>query len=68
MDQASRKTALSSVISREREVNGEENELRKGHWTAKEDHLLMREVAVHGEGRWKELARNASNTSSCNML
>jgi transcription factor MYB, plant len=37
----------------------EEEELRRGPWTADEDAALSSHVAAHGEGRWNEVARAA---------
>uniref|UniRef100_A0A7N0UAR7 Uncharacterized protein n=1 Tax=Kalanchoe fedtschenkoi TaxID=63787 RepID=A0A7N0UAR7_KALFE len=34
-------------------------DLRRGPWTAEEDHTLMSYIAKHGEGRWNSLARCA---------
>ncbi|MQM15183.1 hypothetical protein Taro_048120 [Colocasia esculenta] len=36
-----------------------ETELRRGPWTAEEDHVLVNYISLHGEGRWNSLARSA---------
>ncbi|KAL6846932.1 hypothetical protein ACP4OV_022785 [Aristida adscensionis] len=41
------------------EQEEEELELRRGPWTAEEDHALYVYIACHGEGRWNSLARAA---------
>lgn len=41
--------------AREEEIS----ELRRGPWTIEEDTLLIRYIAVHGEGQWNILAKQA---------
>jgi hypothetical protein len=42
----------------------EEEDWRKGPWTAEEDRLLIEYVRLHGEGRWNSVARLAGNNSA----
>ncbi|KAE8698332.1 Transcription factor MYB21 [Hibiscus syriacus] len=47
-----------------------EESWRKGPWTAEEDKLLIEYVRLHGEGRWKSVARLAGlkrNGKSCRL-
>ncbi|KAI3449363.1 hypothetical protein Pfo_006028 [Paulownia fortunei] len=37
----------------------EEMSIRKGAWSFEEDSILIKYIAVHGEGRWNYLARNS---------
>ncbi|XP_020599890.1 transcription factor MYB78-like [Phalaenopsis equestris] len=39
--------------------NEEEMDLRRGPWIMEEDLMLMKYIAMHGEGRWNSLARCA---------
>ncbi|KAI3423339.1 uncharacterized protein J3R85_011071 [Psidium guajava] len=49
------RSRCSSDVQSEEDVMG----LKRGPWTADEDHALMNYVASHGEGRWNSLARSA---------
>ncbi|MQM18048.1 hypothetical protein Taro_051032 [Colocasia esculenta] len=40
-------------------VAAEDDNLRKGPWTADEDLVLVNYISLHGEGRWNSLARAA---------
>ncbi|KAL2534740.1 myb domain protein [Abeliophyllum distichum] len=41
------------------QISEEEMELRRGPWTAEEDHTLINHIAQNGEGRWNSLAQSA---------
>lgn len=51
---------LSPIQSSEEDNN---MDLRRGPWTVEEDLTLINYIALHGEGRWNSLARNAGNRS-----
>ncbi|XP_051145726.1 transcription factor MYB62-like [Andrographis paniculata] len=46
-------------MTKTRDRNSEESELRRGPWTLEEDTLLIQYVTSHGEGRWNSLAKDA---------
>ncbi|KAI3921289.1 hypothetical protein MKX01_001426 [Papaver californicum] len=51
-------------------ISNQEEEWRKGPWTAEEDKLLIEYVSLHGEGRWNSVAKFAGlkrNGKSCRL-
>ncbi|XP_026421053.1 myb-related protein 305-like [Papaver somniferum] len=51
-------------------ICNQEEEWRRGPWTAEEDKLLIEYVSLHGEGRWNSVAKFAGlrrNGKSCRL-
>lgn len=42
-----------------------DNDLKKGPWTAEEDHKLVDYIKKHGHGRWRTLPKHAGTYISC---
>lgn len=37
--------------------------LNRGAWSAREDKILTDYIKAHGEGKWRDLPKNAGDTS-----
>lgn len=46
----------------------EERSIRKGPWSSDEDSKLINYIAIHGEGGWEALSRNAGNHNQISWI